>query len=554
MEFEKLANTLDQVSKTTKRKQKVAIVAQFLRDLDHTEIESASLFLAGRVFPESSEKSLNISWKGLLNALKELTGFSDDQLSEHYKGDVGEAIASLLSSKQLSKQSVLFQESLTIKRISSVFLKIAEASGSGSTKEKQSLIKSLFVDASPREARYLTALILNDMRTGLSEGLLVECISEAFTIDSNLVRRAWSFTGNIGYIAKTSALGGAKALQKTNIAIMTPVKPMLASPVDDLETAVALGPLAYEFKLDGARVQIHKSGKEVRIFSRRLNDVTESMPDIVKLVNEKINPDKVILDGEVVAVAEDGTPFPFQIVMRRFGRSQDVDKVHREIRLKLYLFDILLLNEEMTIDKTYSKRRKLLEENIPIELLVENLVTQDLDEAKEFFDKTKTMGHEGVLAKKIDSTYSPGVRGKSWLKIKHNLETLDLVIIAAERGHGRRNKWYSDYHLAVRDENSNGFLMIAKTFKGLTDKEFEEMTRKLEQIQVSKSRGIIRVRPEIVVEVLASEVQESPTYKSGMALRFARIVNLRPDKGLQDVTTLSELRDIYDNQFRFKAH
>lgn len=553
MEFDRLANTLDQVSQTTKRKQKVAIVAQFLRNLDPTEIESASLFLAGKVFPESSEMSLNISWRGLLNALKELTGFTDDQLSEHYNGDVGEAIATLLSSKQLSKQSVLFQESLTIKRIFSVFIKIAESSGSGSTKEKQSLIRSLFVDASPREARYLIALILNDMRTGLSEGLLVDCISEAFTIDSNLVRRAWSFTGNIGHIAKVSAIGGAEALQKIHITIMIPVKPMLASPVDDLETAVALGPLAYELKLDGARVQIHKFGKEVRIFSRRLNDVTESMPDIVKLVNEKIKPDKVILDGEVVAVAEDGTPFPFQIVMRRFGRSQDVDQVHREIRLELYLFDILLLNDEMTIDKTYNKRRNILEENVPIELLVENLVTQDLDRAKEFFDKTKTMGHEGVLAKKIDSTYSPGVRGKNWLKIKHNLETLDLVIIAAERGHGRRNKWYSDYHLAVRDENSNEFMMIGKTFKGLTDAEFEEMTRKLEQIQVSKSRGIIRVRPEIVVEVLASEVQESPTYKSGMTLRFARIVNIRPDKGLQDVTTLSELRDIYDKQFRFKA-
>jgi len=553
MEFDRLANTLDQVSQTTKRKQKVAIVAQFLRNLDPTEIESASLFLAGKVFPESSEMSLNISWRGLLNALKELTGFTDDQLSEHYNGDVGEAIATLLSSKQLSKQSVLFQESLTIKRIFSVFIKIAESSGSGSTKEKQSLIRSLFVDASPREARYLIALILNDMRTGLSEGLLVDCISEAFTIDSNLVRRAWSFTGNIGHIAKVSAIGGAEALQKIHITIMIPVKPMLASPVDDLETAVALGPLAYELKLDGARVQIHKFGKEVRIFSRRLNDVTESMPDIVKLVNEKIKPDKVILDGEVVAVAEDGTPFPFQIVMRRFGRSQDVDQVHREIRLELYLFDILLLNDEMTIDKTYNKRRNILEENVPIELLVENLVTQDLDRAKEFFDKTKTMGHEGVLAKKIDSTYSPGVRGKNWLKIKHNLETLDLVIIAAERGHGRRSKWYSDYHLAVRDENSNEFMMIGKTFKGLTDAEFEEMTRKLEQIQVSKSRGIIRVRPEIVVEVLASEVQESPTYKSGMTLRFARIVNIRPDKGLQDVTTLSELRDIYDKQFRFKA-
>ncbi len=553
MEFERLADTLDQVSQTTKRKKKIAIVSQFLRNLDQAEIEPASLFLAGKVFPESSDRSLNVSWRGLFNALKELTEFGDDQLHEYYEGDIGEAVAALLSSKQLSKQLVLFQESLTIKRVYSIFLKIAHASGPGSTKEKQLLIRNLYVDASPREARYLTALILNDMRTGLSEGLLVECIAEAFAIDSDLVRRAWSFTGNIGIIANIASQGGSAELQKTTIKIMTPLKPMLASPIDDLETALTVGPIALEIKLDGARVQIHKSGKEVRIFSRRLNDVTESMPDIVKLIHEKVQIDQLILDGEVVAVAEDGTPYPFQIVMRRFGRSQDVDEIHREVKLELYVFDMLQLNDAMIIDSTYSERRQLLEENIPKELLVEKIATQDLEEAKAFFNKTRTLGHEGVLAKKLDSTYVPGIRGKNWLKIKHTLETLDLVIIAAERGYGRRNRWYSDYHLAARDEDSDEFVMIGKTFKGLTDTEFEEMTKKLEQIQVSESRGFIRVKPEIVVEVLASEIQESPKYKSGMALRFARIIKIRTDKGTQDVTTLSELREIYDNQFRFKA-
>lgn len=552
MEFLRLAEVLDMVSQTTKRKEKISIVASFLKQLDSSEIEYASLYLAGKVFPENSEDTLNVSWKGFLNAIKELIDFNEKQLQEYYEGDVGEAIAILLS-KHHPKQAVLFSDVLTIKQVQSTFLKISRVSGPGSTKEKQSLIRSLFADASPREARYLAALILNDMRTGLSEGLLVDCIAVAFSIDSTLVRRTWSFTGNIGNVAKIAAEGGQGELERISIQIMKPVKPMLASPIDDLETALETGTIAFELKLDGARVQIHKKKDQVRIFSRRLNDVTDSMPDIVEVVKQEIKIQNVILDGEVIAVAGDGTPFPFQTVMRRFGRSQEIEKANQEIKLELYVFDILLFEKEMIMDRPYSERRKLLEKSIPSHLVVENLVTNNLKEATAFFNKSRKRGHEGVMAKKLDSSYVPGVRGKNWLKIKHNLETLDLVIIAAERGHGRRSKWYSDYHLAVRDEDSNEFVMIGKTFKGLTDDEFENMTKNLERIQVSKSRGMIRVRPEIIVEVLASEIQESPKYKSGMALRFARIVNIRSDKGLQDVTTLSELQNMYDNQFRYKA-
>ena len=553
MEFLRLAETLDEVSRTTKRNEKITIVSNFMKQLNQSEIEYASLFLAGRIFPENSEKTLNISWSGLLSSLKELTEFSDNQLREHYEGDVGEAIAALFESREFATQAVLFHEALTINRVYSVFMKIAEATGPKSTKEKQSLIRSLFAEASPREVRYLTALILNDMRTGLSEGLLVVCIAAAYSIDSELVRRAWSFTGNIGHVSKISAKGGSEALKEITIQIMTPVKPMLASPVDSIEAALELGPMAFEIKFDGARVQIHKSKNEVRIFSRRLNDVTDSMPDIIEMIRKKIRIDNVILDGEVVAVSEDGTPFPFQIVMRRFGRSRSVAEAYKEIKLELYIFDILLLNGEMTIDQTYEQRRNILEKNLDSDLIVKDLVTKDATRIEAFFESTKKQGHEGIMAKKLDSPYILGTRGKNWLKIKHNLETLDLLIIAAERGHGRRNRWYSDYHLAVRDEDTNEYLIVGKTFKGLTDDEFERMTKKLEEIKISKDGGIIRVKPEIVVEVLASEIQESPHYKSGMALRFARITNIRPEKGPQDVTTLSELREMFEKQFRFKA-
>jgi len=239
--------------------------------------------------------------------------------------------------------------------------------------------------------------------------------------------------------------------------------------------------------------------------------------------------------------------------MRRFGRTQDIEEARREIQLRLKIFDILLLGDKMTIDLPYIERRKLLEDTIDNDFIVENLITRKIEEAERFFNSAKTKGHEGIIGKKLDSPYILGIRGRNWVKIKHALETLDLVIIAAERGHGRRNRWYSDYHLAVWDEERCEYAMVGKTFKGLTDDEFEKMTKKLKQIQVSQERGIIRVRPEVVVEVLASEIQESTNYKSGMALRFARIVNIRPEKGPDDVTKLSELRSIFDNQFRFKA-
>jgi DNA ligase-1 len=411
------------------------------------------------------------------------------------------------------------------------------------------------MDASPREARYLTAIVLEDMRTGLSEGLLAETISTAFEIEPSLVRRAWSFNGDLGEIAKLAAEGGKTALQKVSIQVMRGVKPMLASPVPNIESMFESGSALYSFelKLDGARVQIHKKGTEVRIFSRRLSDVTESLPDIVKVIERDVKAKNVILDGEVLAVDEMGKPFPFQVVMKRFGRSRDIEDAYSNTRLQLVLFDVLLIDNLQLVDEVYSKRRRELERIVPSVLLVEKIVSNDLTQIQSFFERSQELGHEGLVAKTLDSPYTPGVRGGYWLKIKHTLQTLDLVIVAAEWGHGRRKDWLSDYHLAVRDEESGEFLVVGKTYKGFTDKEFEEITKKLMGLKISSHGHIVQVRPEIVVEVIASEVQRSPTYDSGMALRFARIDRLREDKGPMDAMTLAELKEVYDNQFQFKA-
>lgn len=554
-DFVFLAEVLDKVSRTRKRSEKVALAGEFLRKVETEEVSQAALYLSGKVFAESDKRILNISWKGLLSALKKVVDIDDTTLSEAYEGDMGEAVAKVLEDSKESRQSTLFSEALSIVSVSQTLDKIADIQGKGSAKQKQSLLTSLFMDASPREARFLAALVLEDMRTGLSEGLLAESIALAFDVDSTLVRRAWSFNGDLGEVARLASEGGPDVLRGVSVQVMRGLKPMLASPIREMESLFDTQPNQYalELKLDGARVQIHKRGDEVRIFSRRLSDVTHSLPDIVQIVRENFKSRNVILDGEVLAVDDVGTPFPFQVVMKRFGRTRDIEEAFKDTRLVLILFDVLLIDDVQLVDEPYSERRRRLEEKLPSDLLVEQLVTENIDSAQTFFKKSRELGHEGLVAKKLDSPYTPGVRGKHWFKIKHTLDTLDLVIVAAEWGHGRRKDWLSDYHLAVRDEESGEFMVVGKTYKGFTDKEFEEITKRLLDLKIAAHRHVVHVKPEIVVEVIASEIQESPTYESGMALRFARISRVREDKGPMDVMTLVELRELYDKQFRFKA-
>ena len=553
--FVVLAEVLDKISRTMKRREKVSLAGEFLRSVEIEEVSQAALYMSGKVFAESDQRTLNISWKGLLNALKKVVDFDDNTLSEAYDGDIGEAIAKVLDGSKESRQSTLFSEALSIASVSQTLEKIADIQGKGSVKEKQSLLISLFMEASPREARFLVAIVLEDMRTGLSEGLLAEGIAFAFDVDSALVRRAWNFNGNLGAVARLASEGGTDALRRVSVQMMRGLKPMLASPIQDMESLFESQPNQYsfEFKLDGARVQIHKKGVEVCIFSRRLSDVTDSLPDIVQIVREKFTSRNAIVDGEVLAVDDAGTPFPFQVVMKRFGRTRDIEKAFKDTHLVLVLFDAILIDDDQLVDEPYSERRRRLEETVPSDLLVERFVTENINSAQAFFKKSQELGHEGLVAKKLDSPYTPGVRGKHWFKIKHTLDTLDLVIVAAEWGHGRRKKWLSDYHLAVRDEESGEFMVVGKTYKGFTDKEFQDITERLLDLKIVAQKHIVQVRPEIVVEVIASEVQESPTYESCMALRFARISQIREDKGPMDAMTLLELRELFDKQFHFKA-
>jgi DNA ligase-1 len=283
-----------------------------------------------------------------------------------------------------------------------------------------------------------------------------------------------------------------------------------------------------------------------------LSDVTPSLPEIVSLVKELIKAESAILDGEVIAVGENEKPLPFQDLMRRFTRVHEIDRLMAEVPTKLYLFDLIYLNDSSLIDTPYEQRWKFLSEMCDGKLLAERIVTGDISEAEKFLNKAMELGHEGLMAKSITSDYAPGARGKKWFKIKP-AKTLDLVITAGEWGHGRRQGWLSNYHLAARDEKTGEYLVVGKTFKGPTDKEFIEMTQRLQSLMISEDDITVYVKPEIVVEVAYNEIQKSPHYKSGFALRFARIIRNRDDKAPEQADTIERFKKLYTEQFQRKA-
>jgi DNA ligase-1 len=337
--------------------------------------------------------------------------------------------------------------------------------------------------------------------------------------------------------------------------VFRPVKLMLAQVASDVGEALAEhgGKTAFEYKYDGARVQIHKRGTEVRVFSRRLTDVTQSLPEVVEAVKANVKADEAIVEGEVIAVDDRGHPIPFQHLMRRFKRVHEVQGMAEKIPVRLYLFDVLFLDGKSLISLPYVQRRKILAENAGEIALTTRIVTEKKARAETFLNKAMDAGHEGLMAKKLDSPYTPGTRGKRWFKIKPVLEPLDLVITAAEYGYGRRHGWLSDYYLAARDAETGEFLNIGKTFKGLTDAEIKEMTRRLKELTVRQQGNRVIVLPKIVVEVAYNEIQKSPKYKSQMALRFVRITRVRDDKNPEDADIIEKVREIYERQFAKKG-
>lgn len=553
VEFQRLAELCERLEGTGKRDEMVGLVANFLRGLQLGEVGPAVTMILGRPFPRWSAKNLDVSWATVSDTLLRLTGAKREELGTAFDvtGDLGEAAGILFRSKR-GRQADLIEVPLTLKDVEGAFNRIAALRGVGVRKKKELALEGLLSKATPLEAKYLVKIIIGEMRTGFQEGLMELAVARAFGLSNGSVKKATMFLGEIADVAKIVAAHGEKGVLLVGPKVFNPIQPMLAQIVGSVEEALSLhgGKTAFEHKLDGARVQIHKLGREVKVFSRRLSDVTESLPEVVELVITKVGAKEAILEGEVLALDEYGAPLPFQCLMQRFRREREIARMVQEMPVGLQLFDILYREGRSLVDLRYSDRRRELEEVAGEIPLARQLVTEKASEAQNFLSEALRAGHEGLVAKRLEGVYVPRVRGKHWLKIKPVLEPLDLVIVAAEYGYGRRRRWLSDYYLAARDETTGEFLVVGKTFKGLTDREMEKMTERLGKLTVRREGRRVLVSPKVVVEVAYNEIQRSPKYKCGMALRFARITRIREDKGPEEADIIQRVKEIYLRQVK----
>jgi ATP-dependent DNA ligase I len=426
------------------------------------------------------------------------------------------------------------EATLTVAEVQAAFDHIGALSGAGSQAARRAAVQELFARATEPEQRFLTGLLLGDIAQGALAGVMTDAVAKAADVPKADVRRALMLRGDLGAVAEVALADGAAGLATISLELLRPVQPMLAAPGADVAAALErITPAAVEFKLDGIRVQVHRRGDEVRVFTRTLDDVTERVPEIVAAARN-VPTDAAVLDGEAIALRPDGRPEPFQVTASRVGSGG----------LSVQFFDVLHAGGEDLIDRPGAERFEALAELLPEELRVPRAVASDEASAQAVLDEALARGHEGVLVKALDAPYAAGRRGAGWLKVKPR-HTLDLVVLAAEWGHGRRRGWLSNLHLGAREPDGPGFVMLGKTFKGLTDAMLTWQTEHLAALETGRDDWTVYVRPELVVEIAFDGVQASRRYPGGVTLRFARVLRHRPDKPASEADTLDAVLRIH---------
>ena len=505
MRFAEVVAASARVAATSSRLAKVREIASLLRNLSAEEVEIAIPYLSG----ELPQGRIALG-HAALNAAR------------------GPAAAAA---------------SLALCEVDRTFHDLKKTTGKGSASARTALLKALLEKATAEEQSFLVRLVVGELRQGALEGVMAEAVAAATDTPAAQVRRAAMLAGGLVPVARALFAEGPGGLERFSVRPMQPVLPMLAEPAAGASAALAaFGTAALEWKLDGARVQAHKLGDEVRVFTRTLKAVTEAVPEVVEAM-KAATADSLILDGEVIALRPDGRPHPFPVTMRRFGRKLDIEALKDELPLSVFFFDCLLAEGTSLIDRALSERREALERaGVP---LTPYEVAASAEEAEAFYRDALAHGHEGIMAKALDSPYEAGRRGATWLKVKR-AHTLDLVVLAAEWGHGRRQGWLSNLHLGARDPAGGGYVMLGKTFKGMTDEMLAWQTKEFQSRALSQDEWVVTVRPEIVVEIEFNDLQESTQYPGGLALRLARVKRYRTDKRAEDADTIETVRKIYE--------
>ena len=511
MQLARVVNAVDRVRATTKKSEKIYLLADILRQTTGPEILLAALYLSGSL----PQGKIGIGWNVIQKAMQNASD-----------SDTGGALTLLDVDRALSV--------------------VAAERGTGSTERRVSELSRLYGRAAPEERRFLSQLLIGELRQGALEGILLDAIATASGLPADEVRQAFMFASNIGDLARAALEEGAAGLARFSLRLFDPVVPMLANGAEDVDDALdRLHRAALEYKLDGARIQVHKAMHEVRVFTRQLQDITDRLPEIVEWTRN-LPVREAVLDGEAIALRPDGRPQPFQVTMRRLGRTKDVGDMREAIPLTPFVFDALYLDGHPLLSRSYEERISALDMIAP-GASVPRLVTAQPDEARRFLAQSLDAGHEGIMAKSLTAPYTAGQRGFHWLKLKQ-ATTLDLVVLAAEWGNGRREGWLSNLHLGARDQESGRFVMLGKTFKGLTDEVLRWQTTRLLSLETNREGHTVFVRPELVVEIAFSDIQQSPRYPAGLALRFARVKRYRSDKSAEQADTIQTVVELFRAQ------
>lgn len=553
--YSEMVEVYEELDSTTKRLEKTSILAKFFNEIGNADSELlpvVTLLSLGRVFPTWSEEELGIGSKLLMKAIALVVGVKPEDVEDKQRdaGDIGRAAQELFLKK---KQATLFQRKLTIEKVQSNLMKIATVSGNRAQSKKLEILRELLSSASPTEAKYITRTVIEELRVGVGEGTIRDALAQAFDVDKAVVERAHMLTNDLGLVAEVSKEEGEEGLQKLSLNPGKPVKPMLAQLSPGIEASITEMGWAYcETKYDGIRVQIHRLGGDVNIFTRRLENISNAVPEIIEYVKKDLPPKNFIVEGEII-VTRDGKPISFQYILQRVRRKYDIERMRNEVPLKLYLFDVLYY-EEPLIDAPFEKRREVLESIVnitpgKIELSEQvKVTTESIKDAQDLFNNSIKGGHEGIMIKDPTAPYIPGIRGKKMLKFKAEPETLDLVVVGGTYGRGKRAHFIGSYLLAARDEN-NELKTLAHAATGLDDKTLQELSELSEPLITSKIGRQVHIAPHIILEIAYSEIVKSPEYESGYSLRFPVVKRIRDDLSLDDIDTVDRI----DSMFRMNS-
>jgi len=583
MKYAELVEVYTELEKTSKRLEKTSIIAKLFKKTNADDIEVIVLLIQGRIFPNWDETKIGVASRLVLKAINIATGIEVNKLEDEWKkkGDLGLVAEEFINGK---KQATLFSSELSVKKVFDNLRRLPEAKGAGAVERKVKLIAELLSSAKPSEARYITRMVLEDLRVGVGEGSIRDAIvwgvfgdklkikydpsendlemnaseREKYNEYVTIVEEANELKNDYGLVAKIAKKDGLNGLKKLVLVSGNPIKVMLYQKAEDMKDAFERvdKPAALEYKYDGFRLQLHRNNDEIKLFTRRLDNVTNQFPDVVKIVKEHIKSKNFILDSEIIGIdPKTHSWMAFQHISQRIKRKYNIHQIVKDVPVMVNVFDAMAVDGKNMLKEAFKDRRATIKRIIsPVKeklQLAEQIVTGNLKEAEEFYQKSLSKGNEGIMMKKLDAPYKPGSRVGYGVKVKPVMETLDLVIVGAEWGEGKRASWLSSFTIACR--KGKEFLEIGKVGTGIKEKEemgvsFLELTKLLKPLVVSSAGRGVKVKPKIVIELNYEEIQKSPTYSSGYALRFPRLVRLREDKHISEVSSLAQIERFYLEQ------